>query len=103
MQIWTFLYLFVFILDKYPENFVFLILRIMEELTHEVHIFLKKNTVYNVSYCFCLYVKKFSHISRAQSVKMRTLQYLANFGICICTPLIHIFIIAIIFIAPSDS
>ena len=42
MQIWKFRYMFGFIQNQYPENFTFLILRILELLTREVCLFLKK-------------------------------------------------------------
>ena len=42
MQIWKSLNIFVFISKQYPENFAFLILRVLELFTREVGIFLKK-------------------------------------------------------------
>ena len=42
MQIWKSPYMFVFIWKQYPENFAFLILRIIELFAREVCIFLKK-------------------------------------------------------------
>ena len=42
MQIRKFHYMFGFLLKQYPENFAFLILRILELFSHEVCIFLKK-------------------------------------------------------------
>ena len=41
MQIWKSLYMFVFIQKEYPENFAFLILRILELFLREVCEFLK--------------------------------------------------------------
>ena len=42
MQIWKSPYMFVFIQKQYPENFAFLILRILELFTRKVYEFLKK-------------------------------------------------------------
>ena len=42
MQIWKSPYKFVFILKRYPENFAFLIQRILELFAREVCKFLKK-------------------------------------------------------------
>ena len=42
MQIWKSHYMFVFTKKQYPENFVFLILRILVLFTREVCKFLKK-------------------------------------------------------------
>ena len=42
MQIWKSLNIFVFISKQYPENFAFLILRVLELFIREVGIFLKK-------------------------------------------------------------
>ena len=42
MHIWKSSYVLVFMLKQYPQNFVFLILRILELFTHEVCKFLKK-------------------------------------------------------------
>ena len=42
MQIWKSSYMFVFIEKQYPENFAFLILRILELFAGEVRKFLKK-------------------------------------------------------------
>ena len=41
MQIWKSPYMFVFMQKQYPENFVFLTLRILELLAREVCKFLK--------------------------------------------------------------
>ena len=42
MQILKSLYIFFFILKQYPENFAFLILRILELFAREIYKFLKK-------------------------------------------------------------
>ena len=42
MQIWKSPYMFVFISNQYPENFPFLILRIVELFAREVCKFFKK-------------------------------------------------------------
>ena len=42
MQIWKFHYMIGFILKQYPENFALLMLEIIEFITREICIFLKK-------------------------------------------------------------
>ena len=62
MEIWKSSYMFVFISKQYPENFVFLILRILKLLAHEVCNFLKSTLIF----------KNFFHISQvaiSQKVK----------------------------------
>ena len=61
MQIWKSPYMFMFISKQYPENFTFLILRILELFAGEVRKFL----TYSIG---CL--TNFSHISRVQNLKM---------------------------------
>ena len=51
-------YIFVFMQKQYPENFAFLILRILELFFREVYKFLKSRPIFNIFYCFGIFVKK---------------------------------------------
>ena len=44
--------MFVFILKEYPENFAFVILRILELFTCKFVNFLKSGLIFNISYSF---------------------------------------------------
>ena len=84
--------MFVFILKEYPENFAFVILRILELFTCKFVNFLKSELIFNISYsfCMCTYLKKikvcFNVKSPTYYFYVRT-KILADFQICISVPL----------------
>ena len=98
MQIWKSLYMVVFIFKQYPENFAFLILRILELFTREVCKFLKKWAHFYYILLFlniCKQTFQISHVRISQKLKscfnvkswayyfhMKT-KILENFQICI--------------------
>ena len=47
---------------KYPENFAFLVLRILEQFFDNIPVkfvfFLKRRLLFNAFYCFCMFVNK---------------------------------------------
>ena len=57
MQVWKSLYMFMFIWKQYPENFPFLILRILYIPVKFVN-FLKSRLIFNLFYCFWMFVNK---------------------------------------------
>ena len=57
MQVWKSLYMFMFIWKQYPENFPFLILRILYITVKFVN-FLKSRLIFNLFYCFWMFVNK---------------------------------------------
>ena len=64
--------MFVFISKQYPENFGFLILKIIELLAREVCKLLKRRLIFNILYCFGMFVNKLiiflrAHISKSES------------------------------------
>ena len=63
IQIWKSSYLFVFIYQQYPENFAFLILRIIELFAREVCKFVKKQDNFYFILSFLNVCKQFYHIS----------------------------------------
>ena len=51
--------MFVFVQKQYPENFAFLILRILELFASEVKTyFLKRRLIFILFYCFLLFINK---------------------------------------------
>ena len=58
MQIWKFHCMCGFIRKQYLESFAFLILRILELLTLKVCFFLKSRLLFNIFYCFCMFINK---------------------------------------------
>ena len=58
IQIWKSAYMIAFMWKQYPENFEFLILRILGLFTRKVCIFLRCRLLLNVLYCFCIFVNK---------------------------------------------
>ena len=84
--------MFVFILKEYPENFAFVILRILELFTCKFVNFLKSGLIFNISYSFwmCTHLKKikgcFNGKSPTYYFHIRT-KILADFQICISVPL----------------
>ena len=58
MQIWKSHYMFLFIWMQYAEDFVFLILRILELFASEFYKFLKSRLIFNIFYCFWMFVNK---------------------------------------------
>ena len=51
-------YMFVSLWKQYLENFAFLILIILELFAREIYKFLKK-LIFNIFYCFWMFVNKF--------------------------------------------
>ena len=90
-----------FIRKQYLESFAFLILRILELLTLKVCFFLKSRLLFNIFYCFCMFINKHSYISgpyiskskRFYNAKLLSYYFymktkmLAEFRICISVPL----------------
>ena len=107
MQIWKSSYMFAVIWKQNPENFAFLILIILELFAREVCIFLKKRLIFNIFYCFWMFVNKLftranfscAHISKTKRCfnmkpsiyhfHMKT-KILADLQICISVPLKHL-------------
>ena len=58
MQIWKSHYMFLFIWMQYAEDFVFLILRILELFASEFYKFLKSRLIFNIFYYFWMFVNK---------------------------------------------
>ena len=81
MQIWKSPYMFVFILKQYAENFAFWILRIFELFTCEVCEFLKSRLIFNVLYCFWMFINKLftyltcSYLKRVKGVLKWNLEH----------------------------
>ena len=72
MQIWKSCYTFVFISKQYPENFAFLILRILELSARDVCYFLKSRLIYNIYYSFWMFVNKlFAYLTCAYLKKWK--------------------------------
>ena len=104
MQIWKSPYIFVSIWKQYPKNFRFLVQRILELLTLEVCNVLKSRLIFNIFYCFSMFVNKFFiyltcaylKSKRCFDVKSSTYYFhmktkiLADFQICINFPLRYI-------------
>ena len=83
--------MFVFIQKQYPENFAFLILRILELFAREVCKFLKKLAVYKQTFhdLTCEYLKSKTSFNMKFSIyyfHMKT-KILADFQICVSVPL----------------
>ena len=91
MQIWKF---------RYPENFAFLIQRILQLFVREFVNFLKSRLIFNIFYCFWMFVNKLFTFSRvhisenktclnvkssAYYLHMKT-KILPDFWICISVP-----------------
>ena len=68
MQIWKSPYVLVFLQEQYPENFTFLILKILELFSVKFVNFLKSRLIFIRFYCF---VNKLSHTSRAHISKSK--------------------------------
>ena len=97
MQNWKSPYMLVFLQEQYPENFSFLILKILELFSVKFVNFLKSRLIFVRFYCF---VNKLSHISsehiskskRCFNVKSSTYYFhvktkiLPGFQICISVP-----------------
>ena len=58
MQISKFPYMLAFISKQYPEHFAFLILKILELFTRRVCKNLKNRLIFNMFYCFWMFVNK---------------------------------------------
>ena len=70
MQIWKSHYMFLFIWMQYAEDFVFLILRILELFASEFYKFLKSRLIFNIFYYFWMFVNKlFTYLICAQLKK----------------------------------
>ena len=84
MQIWKSPYMFAFIWKQYPENFVFLILKVLELFAREFVNFLKSRLIFNVFYCFLNVWKQTFHIShvrisqKVKSVLMWNFQHIVS-------------------------
>ena len=85
----------VFIWKQYPENFAFLILRILELFAVKFVNFSKSRLIFTLFYCFSMFVNKLFTYPRKRcfSVKSSTSYFqvktkiLADFEICISAPL----------------
>ena len=85
----------VFIWKQYPENFTFLILRILELFSVKFINFSKSRLIFTFFYCFSMFVNKLFTYPRKRcfSVKPSTSYFqvktkiLADFEICISAPL----------------
>ena len=103
MQIWKFQYMFSFIWKQYPENFAFLILRILKLFSRKVCIFLRKYANFQQILLFLYACKQIFHISyvritqKVNDVIKWNLRYIiyfdvklkiyVGFQICISVPL----------------